>query len=72
MASDLPTMTPVTSSNLASVGEKDGHLYVTFKGGGTWRYQDAGHRHAALIAADSPGRLFHGAVKGAYGAERVA
>jgi hypothetical protein len=65
------TLTPVKSSNIAAIGHQDGWLYVKFHPGKdgvskTWRYRDAAHHHDALIAAESPGRLFHRLVKGAY------
>ena len=45
MPSDLPTMTPVTSSNVESLGYQNGHMFVTFKGQkgkppSTYRYRD--------------------------------
>ncbi len=65
----LPTMTPVTSSRVHSVGLEDGHIYVRFHAGkkappGTpgvvWRYptERAGEHHAVMLRTDSPGRYF--------------
>lgn len=73
---DLPEMTPLKSSNLGAVGQRDGYLYVRFKGrkgepGPVWRYQGAGAHHAAFLTTDSPGRLFLAKVKLAYRGERV-
>lgn len=60
-----PTMIPVTSSNLHSVGRcDDGHLWVCFKGrdggpGKTYRYDGAAEaHHGPLMAASSPGQYF--------------
>lgn len=46
------------SSNVAEVGKcADGHLYVQFKSGGTYRWDGlAGAHHDALIGDHSPGR----------------
>ncbi len=67
----IPTMTPVTSSNLHSVGRDDeGHLYVTFKGAGgavgrTYRYPGAAaDHHDALVGHQSPGSYFHANIRG--------
>jgi hypothetical protein len=60
MSTDLPQMVPVESSNVASVGHKDNHLYVTYKNGGTYRWPNAAaEHHAPLMAAESKGRYLH-------------
>ena len=69
-------LTPVKSSNIAAIGRRDGHLYVQFHPGKdgvakTWRYHDAAHHHDALLSSDSPGRFFHGNIKGAFHGELV-
>lgn len=72
MAHEIPTLTPVTSSNVDGVGQSDGHLYVKFKSGGTYRFQNlAGQHHDALIADRSPGRYFHAMIKPFHSGEKV-
>ena len=66
--SNLPTMTPVKSTNIHSVGHDGSALYVRFQGkhtaGKIYRYPTAGvEHHEALLAADSPGRHFLDRIK---------
>ena len=68
--SDLPEMTEVKSSNIHSIGKRDGYLYVKYHSGQTWRYRDAEHHHALMIAAPNVGKYFHATVK-PLGGERV-
>ncbi len=69
---DLPTMTPVTSSNIAAVGHDGDALYVQFTNGTTYRYPGApAEHHEGLTKTDSPGRYFHHFVKGAHAGDRV-
>lgn len=63
----LPTMTPVTSSNLSALGHDGSHTYVQFKSGGLWRYPTSAAEHAALVGAESVGRHFHAFIKGRNG-----
>jgi hypothetical protein len=74
---DLPEMTPPTkeSSQIAKVGHRDGHLYVTFKSfrpgapESTYRYapKDGAlpheHHHAQILAAESAGGYVNAHVK---------
>jgi hypothetical protein len=56
------TRKPVQSSNLKSVGyePKTKTLEVEFQNGGVFRYPGVtAARHAALVAARSPGGYFH-------------
>jgi len=69
-----PEMTPVTSSNLRSVGydaaKKD--LYVSFKSGGTYVYHGVpAETHQAMIGAPSSGSFLASSVKGHFPFERV-
>jgi hypothetical protein len=59
-------MTEVNSSNIAAV-EIDGEdLIVTFRSGGTYRYEGAAHHHDDLVNAESPGRYLHANIKGKH------
>jgi hypothetical protein len=73
----LPTMTPVVSSNLHSVGHDGEKLYVRFKGAGgapgrVYRYAAGAEHHDALLKADSPGRHFNATIKNHFIGEPVA
>ena len=72
----IPTMTEVTSNYLHSVGHDGDALFIRFRDKGgpgkLFRYPTAGaDLHAALLAAPSPGRHFHAAIKGKHNAEAV-
>lgn len=57
-------MTPVKSSNIASVDHDGQHLTVQFKSGQSWRYQDVpAAKHDAMIAAPSAGKYFASEIK---------
>ena len=59
-------MTKLNSSNIAAI-EKDGKdLIVTFRSGGTYRYEGAAHHHDEMVSADSPGRYLHANIKDKY------
>lgn len=67
-----PTMTPVTSSNIQSVGHDGKDLYVTFKSTGTYVYRGCpADVHKAMISAPSVGSFFSSKVKNAYPYERI-
>jgi len=67
-----PTMTPVTSSNLAEVGHDGAALWVRFRGGRLYRYPGCGaEHHDALIAAQSPGNYFLDRIRHFHKAERI-
>lgn len=60
------TMTPVKSSNIASVGyDKDKQeLHVNFKSSGTYVYADVPHaKHTALMGAESVGKAFQDLIR---------
>ena len=67
--------TPVTSSNIVSIGHDPATntLEVEFKGGGVYSYAgvDAA-KHAALIAADSVGSHFHKHIKNDHSFSKAA
>jgi hypothetical protein len=63
-------LTPVTSSNLDSVGriktKRKDDLRVLFKSGGVYDYKGAGDVLNSILAADSKGKFLHFWVKGFY------
>jgi hypothetical protein len=66
--------TPVSSSNIESVGYDAGkqELEIKFKNGGTYRYAGVDARkHAALMGAKSIGAHFHQHIRGAHKATAV-
>ena len=69
---DRPIMTPVTSSNIESVGHDGSSLWVKFKNDTLYRYPTAGaDLHAGLIAAESAGSFFHKHIKAVHQGEKV-
>lgn len=56
----MPTMVPVKSSNLQSVGYSDSHgLFVRFSGGALYSYPEAPKSvFDEVVQAESPGRVF--------------
>ena len=67
MSNEKIEMTPVVSSNVESVGFKDGKLQVQFKGGGLYSYNNVKPAvFEAFIKAPSPGKYFAANVKGKY------
>lgn len=69
-----PKMVPVESSNIAAAGYtpgpdgKPGNLYVDFKTGSRYVYEDVpAEEVAALLAAESPGQYHARRIKGVYG-----
>jgi hypothetical protein len=68
----IPTLTPVTSSNIAAVGHDGDALWIRFHGGRLYRYPGVGREHhEGLIASDSPGRYLVDRVRHFAKAERV-
>ena len=72
----VPEMTPVSSSNLHSVGHDGEALYVRFRGkdgpGRLYRYPTAGREHyEGLLAAPSAGSYFLDQLKFGHVGERV-
>ena len=67
---NLPTLTPVTSSNVKAVGydAASSTLFVEFHGSGVYRYEKVPAQvHAEFMAAESPGRFFAANVRGKFG-----
>ena len=66
--------TPVSSSNIASIGyDSDSQtLEVEFHSGGVYQYFDVPqHVYDAFISADSPGSYFAAHIKGKYRFSKV-
>ena len=66
--------TPITSSNLASVGydEPSQTLEVTFKNGATYAYSRVPtSEYEALMAADSHGKYLNAHIKPRYAATKL-
>lgn len=58
-------MTPVTSSQIESVGWNNGELRIQFLKGGLYSYRDVSEEEfSALVAAPSVGSLFQQTIKG--------
>ena len=52
-------LTPVKSSNIKAVGHKDCTLYVEFKNGRTFSYEDVSNeKYERLMTSDSIGSFF--------------
>ena len=68
------TNTPVTSSNIASIGydEPSQTLEVTFKNGATYAYSRVpASEHAALMSASSHGKYLNANIKPRYAATKL-
>lgn len=66
--------TPVSSSNLASVGyaPESYTLEIEFNGGGIYQYYEVpSHIHSELMGADSLGSYHHHCIKGIYSFAKV-
>lgn len=55
----LDDLTEVQSSNIAAIGERDGHLIVRFNNGVAYRYPERARTMDEMIAAESMGKFFH-------------
>ncbi len=65
-------ITPVSSSDLASVGYENGKLYISFNSGGLYEYYNVPESvYNGLISAASHGRYFHSNIKGVYSYKRI-
>ena len=67
-------MTPVESSNIASVGydEQTKVLHIQFKSGATHAYSDVSpEKHKALMAAESKGKHFIAHIRNSHKSNRV-
>lgn len=63
----LPTMKPVKSSNIDSLGHRGGTLFVRFKSGAVYSYKDVpASVYQAGLAAESVGSWFSSKVRGSY------
>lgn len=70
-----PTMTPVESTNLHSVGYDPDtkFMHIKFKSGGHYRYSGVpAEAHKALVGADSVGGHFSKNFAGKYPHEKLA
>ena len=67
-------MTPVTSSNIDSVGWDDetGEVIVAFKSGAEWGYKATEEVYDSLVAAPSVGAYFASQVKNVYPGRRIS
>ena len=62
-----PTMSPVESSNIESVGHDGAHGWIRFKSGGLYRYENAPAKvWDGFKDAESPGGYFTAAIAGRY------
>ena len=68
----MAPLTPVSSSNVDSVGEVNGDLRVIFRNGGVYDYKGAGRELRYMLAARSKGTYLHWLIKGTYPYKRVA
>lgn len=67
-----PTMTPVTSSNIAEIGTDGDDLHVKFKSGAHWKYPGAASHHAEMLKPGvSVGKYFHANVRGKHDAQKI-
>lgn len=65
-------MTPVSSSNISSIGYKDETLYVEFHHGGTYEYSNVPESvYRGLMTASSHGKYLAAHVKGIYPYRRL-
>jgi hypothetical protein len=69
------TRTPVTSTDLCSVGYDPvtRTLEIEFASGGVYQYSDVPPEvFEELLVADSPGRYFHARIRARYPTRRVS
>ena len=65
-------MTPVSSSNIASIGYENGTLYVSFHHGGKYAYFNVPESvYHALMSAPSHGKYLAANIKGIYSYEKI-
>lgn len=72
---NIPTMTPVESSNIKAVGydEPSKTMHIQFKSGGHYRYSDVpADAVAQFMAAESKGVHFSKQFAGKYKHEKLA
>lgn len=64
--------TKVESSNIASVGYKDGTLSIEFNSGAIYQYENVPIRvYDVMMKADSVGKYFNAHIKSKYNYRRV-
>lgn len=62
-----PTLTPVKSSNIQSVGHSNDGLFVRFQGGSLYCYPEAPREvYDEMLKAESAGKFFTANVRGKY------
>lgn len=68
-----PDFKPVQSSNIAAVAHHDGHLFVRFNSGQTWKYPEVPeHLFAGMTAKGvSVGSFFHAHIKSKFAGQKV-
>lgn len=67
------TMTPVSSSNIASIGYENGTLYIRFHRGGLYSYSDVPKSvYNGLMSASSHGKYFHASIKNVYSCTKLS
>lgn len=60
-------MTPVSSSDIASIGYEGTTLYIQFNSGGFYSYSGVPeHVYQGLMNAASHGKYFHAYIKNSY------
>ena len=65
-------MTPVSSSNISSIGYENGTLYVSFNRGGLYAYYGVSESvYRNLMSAPSHGSYLASHVKGIYSYKRI-
>lgn len=65
-------MTPVSSSDLSSVGYENGTLYIAFNSGGLYAYYHVPESvYYDLMSAPSHGKYFHRFIKNNYSYKRI-
>ena len=65
-------MTPVSSSDISSIGYENGTLYISFHKGGTYAYFNVPQSvYAGLMSAGSHGKYFHAFIKHHYGYQKL-
>lgn len=68
----LPTMHAVTSANIASIGHDGTALFVAFKNGGTYRYDNVPVAiFGQLREAKSAGSFLHANIRGKFDAKKL-
>ena len=61
------TMTPVSSSNIDSIGYENETLFISFNSGGLYTYSGVPESvYRGLMSASSHGQYFHQNIKNVY------